>query len=121
MVFPQRFSHVHRSSPNVAGHLFDSAAHTNRLMFAFVVRLTDHHFRCVVCWQGVVFCTFNRLGRITPGVFHAWTEILKRVPNSVIWLYKHPNTAVLRLLEAARKAGIDASRFCFAGPVRSRT
>jgi len=67
--------------------------------------------------EGIVFCTFNRLGRITPGIFQAWIEILKQVPNSVIWLYKHPNTAVLRLLDTARTAGIDASRFCFAGPV----
>ena len=45
-------------------------------------------------WQGVVFCTFNRLGRITPRIFQAWIEILHQVPKSVIWLYKHPNTAV---------------------------
>ena len=28
-----------------------------------------------------------------------WAKILKRVPNSVLWLYKHPTMAVLRLLQ----------------------
>lgn len=44
----------------------------------------------------VVFCTFNRLGRISPEVFECWIRILRKVPNSVIWLYRHPTFAVLR-------------------------
>ncbi|EKX48034.1 hypothetical protein GUITHDRAFT_68991 [Guillardia theta CCMP2712] len=67
--------------------------------------------------HALVFCTFNRLGRITEHIFHAWIRILKRVPNSVLWLYKHPTMAVLRLLRAAREQGIDATRFVFAGPM----
>jgi len=46
--------------------------------------------------EAVVFCTFNRLGRITPEVFARWIRILEKVPNSVIWLYRHPTFAVLR-------------------------
>jgi len=67
--------------------------------------------------DAVVFCTFNRLGRLTPDVFSTWIRILQRVPNSVMWLYKHPTFAALRLLREARKQGIDASRFVFSGPV----
>ena len=50
-------------------------------------------------------------------VFSCWIRILQRVPNSVIWLYRHPTFAVLRLLRAARKHGVDVSRFVFSGPV----
>jgi protein O-GlcNAc transferase len=50
-----------------------------------------------------------------------WAKILKRVPNSVLWLYKHPTMAVLRLLREARRLGVDASRLVFAGPVMPKT
>jgi len=65
----------------------------------------------------VIYCTFNRLGRITEDVFGIWVRILKRVPNSVMLLYKHPTVAVLRLLQEARNQGLEPGRFIFAGPV----
>ena len=64
----------------------------------------------------VVYCTFNRLGRITPDILAVWANILKRVPNSVLWLYKHPTMAVLRLLREAKRLGVDPNRLVFAGP-----
>jgi protein O-GlcNAc transferase len=72
--------------------------------------------------DAVVYCTFNRLGRITPDMLAVWANILKRVPKAVLWLYKHPTMAVLRLLREARRLGIDcSSRLVFAGPVMPKT
>jgi len=39
------------------------------------------------------------------------------VPNSVLWLYKHPKSAVQRLLREAMVRGIVPERFIFSGPV----
>jgi len=66
-----------------------------------------------------VFCNFCRLGRITEELFAVWLRILRRVPNSVLWLYKHPRAAMYRLQEAARQADPDARlqrRIIFASP-----
>ncbi len=72
--------------------------------------------------DAIVYCTFNRLGRITADMLAVWANILKRVPNSVLWLYKHPTMAVLRLLQEAHRLGIDCSRqLVFAGPVMPKT
>ena len=82
-----------------------------------------HDVRCLPSRQehqlpddAFVFCNFCRLGRITPELFQVWIRILRRVPNSVIWLYKHPKTAVLRLQEQARRASMDVRRFIFGPP-----
>ncbi len=36
--------------------------------------------------QGFVFCCFNNHRKITPEVFTVWMKILKRLPDSVLWL-----------------------------------
>jgi predicted O-linked N-acetylglucosamine transferase (SPINDLY family) len=48
--------------------------------------------------QAIVYCIIlhlNRLGRITADMLAVWANILKRVSDSVLWLYKHPTMAVL--------------------------
>ncbi|EKX47897.1 hypothetical protein GUITHDRAFT_69287, partial [Guillardia theta CCMP2712] len=64
----------------------------------------------------VVFCNFCRLGRITADLFQIWMNILRRVPNSVIWLYKHPKAAVPRLQLQAKRSGIPPERLVFGPP-----
>jgi predicted O-linked N-acetylglucosamine transferase (SPINDLY family) len=66
--------------------------------------------------EGVVLCAFNALWKITPGVFDAWAEILKRVPGSVLWLLAtgHGDSAVVELRRAARSRGVDPDRVHFA-------
>jgi len=73
----------------------------------------DHHLPEAPTF---VFCNFCRLGRITPELFAVWMKILKRVPDSVIWLYKHPKAAVSRLQMQATKAGVPKERLIFGSP-----
>lgn len=68
---------------------------------------------------GFVFCSFNQTYKIEPVLFAAWMNILKRVPNSVLWLYKgsifiHDNLAIENLHRNAEKFGIDPKRLIFA-------
>jgi protein O-GlcNAc transferase len=63
-----------------------------------------------------VYCNFCRLGRITPDLFEVWMRILKRVPDSVLWLYKHPKAASWRLQSQAEKAGVAPERLIFGSP-----
>ena len=73
----------------------------------------DHHLPAQPTF---IFCNFCRLGRITPELFEVWMRILERVPDSVLWLYKHPKAAVWRLQSRAEKAGVDPERLIFGSP-----
>ena len=64
----------------------------------------------------MVFCCFNNSWKITPDIFASWMEILKAVPNSVLWLHGRQALAVLRdnLQIEMRKHDVDPSRLVIA-------
>ena len=64
-----------------------------------------------------VFCCFNSLYKVSQEVYAAWAEILRAVPDSVLWLLDSNADASARLRQAAPAAGIDARRLIFAVPV----
>ena len=64
-----------------------------------------------------VFCSFNNSYKITPAVFDSWMRILKRVPNSVLWLLEDNPWHRENLEREARDHGIDINRLIFAGRV----
>jgi predicted O-linked N-acetylglucosamine transferase (SPINDLY family) len=61
-----------------------------------------------------VFCCFNNTYKITPEVFGAWMRILKRVPNSLLWLVADNETVQKNLFKQAKKHGIAHNRLRFA-------
>lgn len=64
--------------------------------------------------SGFVFCCFNNNYKITPGMFDVWMRILKRVPDSVLWLYENGPDAAANLSREATTRGVDAKRIIFA-------
>lgn len=40
--------------------------------------------------DAIVYCNFNQLYKIDPVTLHMWVNILKAVPNSVLWLLRFP-------------------------------
>lgn len=68
--------------------------------------------------DGVVFCCFNGLHKITSFTWARWMSILHQVPGSVLWLLEGIETTHARLKEQAAAAGIDPARIIFA-PKRS--
>ena len=38
--------------------------------------------------NGFIFCCFNQSYKILPETFDIWMKILKRVEDSVLWLFK---------------------------------
>jgi predicted O-linked N-acetylglucosamine transferase (SPINDLY family) len=64
--------------------------------------------------KSFVFCCFNNNWKVSPAIFVQWMQILKQVPDSVLWLYAdNPPSIENMRLEAARN-GISAERFVFA-------
>jgi protein O-GlcNAc transferase len=64
-----------------------------------------------------VFSSFNHTYKIEPRVFGVWMNILKKVPNSILWLLKSNDTAVKNLKNAAKKYNINPDRLIFAEKV----
>jgi len=64
-----------------------------------------------------IFCNFNQLTKLDAKTFGVWIEILKRVPNSLLWLLEYPKTASTTLLNRAQALGVDPSRIRFSPSV----
>ena len=64
--------------------------------------------------SGFVFCSFNNNYKFTPQVFATWMNILRRVPDSVLWLLSDNPWAEANLKNAAQQQGVDEDRLIFA-------
>lgn len=67
--------------------------------------------------EGFVFCSFNQPYKLDRETFSTWMEILRRVPDSRLWLYVPDQTVCASnlYLEAARLK-VDPERLIFAAP-----
>lgn len=67
--------------------------------------------------EGVpLLCSFNAPHKLDPPTFDAWAEILRRVPEALLWLYDgdRPELPALLRREAANR-GVAGERLHFAG------
>jgi protein O-GlcNAc transferase len=62
---------------------------------------------------GFIFCSFNYAQKITPEIFATWMEILKAVPDSVLWLRTEGAEVLTNLRAEAARAGFLESRLVF--------
>ncbi|DAZ95244.1 TPA: hypothetical protein N0F65_002356 [Lagenidium giganteum] len=60
-----------------------------------------------------VLCNFNQVYKIDPQTFTTWMNILKRVPNSILWLLRFPPIAEANIRAEARARGIKDHRLHF--------
>lgn len=63
--------------------------------------------------KAMVFCNFNQLYKIDPETLNNWVNILKRVPNSVLWLLRFPATGEPNVLSMTTKLGLPPGRIIF--------
>lgn len=64
--------------------------------------------------HGFVFCCFNQAVKITPEIFACWMNLLRRVPQSALWLAEDNPWATINLGQAAQRHGIAPERVVFA-------
>lgn len=64
--------------------------------------------------SGFVFACFNNSYKITPEIFDVWMNLMKEIPDSVLWLSKPSSIAIENLQKEARSRGVDSSRLIFA-------
>lgn len=61
----------------------------------------------------IVYSCSNQLYKYDPETFKSWCNILKRVPNSVLWLLRFPLFGEPRIHAEAAAQGVDPSRIIF--------
>ena len=62
----------------------------------------------------IVFCNFNSSYKITPTTFNIWTNIMKKIPDSVLWLMdSEGNSTSENIWKEAEKRSIDRNRIIF--------
>ena len=69
--------------------------------------------------QAVVFCCFHNYYKIDPDIFDVWMRLLRRVPESVLWLQGWNPIAISNLQREAESRGVSPDRLKFA-PFESR-
>lgn len=69
--------------------------------------------------NAVVYCNFNQLYKIDPATLENWVNILKKVPNSVLWLLRFPATGEANVLATAQKLGLPQGKIIFS-PVAAK-
>ncbi|XP_052182661.1 probable UDP-N-acetylglucosamine--peptide N-acetylglucosaminyltransferase SEC isoform X2 [Diospyros lotus] len=60
-----------------------------------------------------IFACFNQLYKMDPEIFNTWCNILKRVPNSVLWLLRFPAAGEMRVRAYATARGVQPERIIF--------
>ena len=73
---------------------------------------------CGLPENGLVFCAFNNVYKITAGIFSIWMRLLGAVPGSVLWLLDANDFAKANLRREAAARGIDPARLIFAAKLR---
>ena len=68
---------------------------------------------CGLPENAVVFYCCNQMYKIDPDTFYSWCNILRRVPNSVLWLLRFPPAGEANLRREADRQGISADRLIF--------
>ncbi len=63
--------------------------------------------------DAVVYCNFNQLYKIDPHTLDMWINILKAVPNSVLWLLRFPAVGEPNVQEFATQKGLEPGRIVF--------
>ncbi|GMY32140.1 probable UDP-N-acetylglucosamine--peptide N-acetylglucosaminyltransferase SEC [Fagus crenata] len=60
-----------------------------------------------------IFACFNQLYKMDPDIFNTWCNILKRVPNSALWLLRFPAAGEMRLRNYAVQRGVQPDQIIF--------
>lgn len=60
-----------------------------------------------------IFCCFNNVIKINPGIFEIWMKILKNNKNSILWLLSNNEVVINNLKSEAERRGVNKERLIF--------
>ena len=69
--------------------------------------------------EAVVLCAFSQTRKLNPRVFDVWMDVLREVPDAVLWLAEERAEASANLRAAAQARGVAHQRLVFAARLPS--
>lgn len=63
--------------------------------------------------DAIIYCNFNQLYKIDPVTLIMWVNILKNVPNAVLWLLRFPAVGESNIQATVQHYGLPASKIIF--------
>jgi predicted O-linked N-acetylglucosamine transferase (SPINDLY family) len=78
---------------------------------------TPTRAECGLPEDAFVYCAFNNNHKYTPEMFSVWMNILRQVPNSVLWLLASNESVEGNLRKFAEGHGVEQKRLIFAPKV----
>jgi protein O-GlcNAc transferase len=70
--------------------------------------------------KGFIFSSFVQAFKIDPVIWDTWMNILKKMPDSVLWLWGQNPECVENLKKEAKKRGVDPSRIIFSKSAKKK-
>jgi protein O-GlcNAc transferase len=67
--------------------------------------------------DGIIFAAFNSPYKITEEIFDTWSEILKSLPTSILWIYGEDGQSDAQLVREITKRNLPKERLVFAPTV----
>ena len=64
--------------------------------------------------ESFVFCSFNSNYKITPQIYDVWMNIIKKVPDSIIWILLNNSQTKNNLINETKKRGVNPNKIVFA-------
>ena len=64
-----------------------------------------------------VFCNFNKTIKINPTIYNSWMNILKKTPNSILWILNEDNIAQRNIIYETKRRGVSPERIFFASKI----
>lgn len=113
MVIPDDFRSYYDEKLIVMPHSFFVNDHKQSAQFVLNNQRTYRRAQYGIEEDKFVFCCFNQLYKIDPIIFDTWINILKRVPNSILWLLRFPGAGEENIFREARKRGLRHDQIVF--------
>jgi predicted O-linked N-acetylglucosamine transferase (SPINDLY family) len=107
-LIPEECAHYYSEQPLYMPHVYQVSDRRRG------ISAKPERAACGLPEQAFVFCSSNNSYKYSPAIFETWIRILRRVPDSVLWLLADNRWAEANLRREAEARGIDPQRLIFA-------
>ncbi|KAJ6434150.1 hypothetical protein OIU84_017794 [Salix udensis] len=112
-VSPTRFSHIYSEKLVHLPHCYFVNDYKQKNLDVLDPTLQHKRSDYGLPEDKFIFACFNQLYKMDPEIFNTWCNILKRVPNSALWLLRFPAAGEMRLRAYAVAQGVQPDQIIF--------
>ncbi|KAK9288296.1 hypothetical protein L1049_016747 [Liquidambar formosana] len=112
-VSPMRFSHIYSEKLVHLPHCYFANDYKQKNRDVLDLNCQPKRSDYGLPEDKFIFACFNQLYKMDPDIFNTWCNILKRVPNSAIWLLRFPAAGEMRLRAYAAARGVHPDQIIF--------